>query len=161
MTSQGAGSEGFAWWSSAGESSQDLHPWRGSSKQDWVEGEAEQPGNLNKGLSQPPDSSGVERVLRGLSFHTLGPTVIGCKAFQERGMNLGKVSLLSQRQIIGKYSLKGCWRPTLSIAEGSRALAEGMNHHLRVVTLGNTSTAQLYKNTETNRLQMRHVEQDQ
>ena len=76
-------------------------------------------------------------------------------------MNLGKVSLLSQRQIIGKYSLKGCWRPTLSIAEGSRALAEGMNHHLRVVTLGNTSTAQLYKNTETNRLQMRHVEQDQ
>lgn len=112
----GSCSEGFACRSSVGECAQDLYPRRGSSRQDWAEGEAELPGTLNKGLRQPPGSSGAERALRGLSFPTPGPPLTGRKLFLGRGMHLGKGSLPNQRQIIGKNPLKSYWQSTLRIA---------------------------------------------
>lgn len=84
LASQEAVSEGFAYRCSVGECSRDLHAWRGSSRQDWAEGEAEVPGSLNKGLSQLPGSSGAQRPFTPLPHHSVMQAVLG------RGHELGE-----------------------------------------------------------------------
>ena len=61
--------------------------------------------------------------LKGLSHPS--PTILRCKLFWGGGMNLGKMSLLSQRQIIGKDSVKSCWQLTVQLREQGPQLDPG------------------------------------
>lgn len=74
---------------------------------------AERPGSLNRGLGDSHGSSGAERALEALGFHAHWMPVV-----LEKWVWIKERWLFWAEGKSERSSIKSCWQPTLSVAEG-------------------------------------------